>query len=274
MVEEIWTNLAKPGKTNPAVVSEMAKTLLGMISCWIDDDVEIVFKELIQKKQNKILPPPAQKTVELLNRLNPNDPALSAWLEQRRQIKERIIHERMQFQSSILPTGKFIALKSENELFQEYVWKLFAEIMDSKAGGKHILERLLGWQFRNRHSNFKKRIEKGFSKYTKATFKQFPATFYYLTTDMFYCYTPLCRIQKVPTAIPKKILGRKLSEQRNNLEDQKYVVSARMCKCLLTRDEGMSNMMQVLKECGLWNGEAIFLDPRQSLSVQIPSLLV
>jgi hypothetical protein len=47
-----------------------------------------------------------------------------------------------------------------------------------------------------------------------------------------------------------------------------------MCKCLLTRDEGMSNMMQVLKECGLWNGEAIFLDPRQSLSVQIPSLLV
>ena len=144
LVEEIWTNLAKPGKTNPAVVSEMAKTLLGMISCWIDDDVEIVFKELIQKKQHKILPPPAQKTVELLNRLNPNDPALSAWLEQRRQIKERIIHERMQFQSSILPTGKFIAIKSEKELFQEYVWKLFAEIMDSKEGGKHIFRKALG----------------------------------------------------------------------------------------------------------------------------------
>jgi hypothetical protein len=36
-VEEIWTDLAKPGKKNPAVVSEMAKTLLGMRSCWIDD---------------------------------------------------------------------------------------------------------------------------------------------------------------------------------------------------------------------------------------------
>ena len=83
-----------------------------------------------------------------------------------------------------------------------------------------------------------------------------------------------CRVQKSPTATPKKILGRKFSEQRNNLEDQKYVVSARMCKRLLTRDEGMSNVMRVLKECGLWNGEAVFLNPLQPLSAQIPSLLI
>jgi hypothetical protein len=146
--------------------------------------------------------------------------------------------------------------------------------LDSENGGKNILGKLLGWQFRNRHPNFKKRIEKGFSNYTKVNFKQFPATFYYLTTDMLYCYTPLCRIQKSPTATSRKIVGRKLSEQRNNLEDQKYVVSARMCKRLLTRDEGMNNMMQVLKECRLWIGEVVFIDPRKPLSVQIPSLLI
>ncbi|HUZ06912.1 MAG TPA: hypothetical protein VMV89_05425 [Candidatus Paceibacterota bacterium] len=275
LVEEVWTNLAKPSlKKDPAIFLEMANRLLEMSSCWIDDEVEIVFKELIQKKQLKILPAPAQKTIELLHRLNPNDSALSAWLDQRRQIKERIIRERMQFQNSISPTGKFLTIKSEKELFQGYAWKLFIDILDSKDGGKTILEKLLGWQFRNRHPNFKNRIEKAFSNYTKATFKQFPATFYYLTTDMLYCYTPICRMQKSPTVTPKKILGRKLSEQRNNLEDQKYVVSARMCERLLTRDESMSEMMRAIKECGLWNGETVFIDPRQPLSVQIPSLLI
>jgi hypothetical protein len=274
LVEEVWTNFAKPGTKDPAIVLEMVETLLEMSSCWIDDEVDIVFKELIQKKRLKILPPPARKVVELLRRLNPNDAVFFAWLDQRRQIKERLIRERAKFQNLILPPGKFLTIKSEKELFQEYVWKLFTEILDSKDGGRNILEKLLGWQFHNRHPNFKRRIEKEFSNYTKDNFKQYPATFYYLTTDIFYFYTPLCRILDPQNPASKKILRRGFKEQLNNPEDQKYVVSARMCERLLTRDEGMSEMMRVIKECGLWNGETVFIDPRQPLRMQIPSLLI
>jgi hypothetical protein len=274
LIEEVWINLAKPGAKNLAVVSEMAKTLSEMSSCWIDDEIEIVFRELVQRKRLKILPKPNQKNVESLRQLNPNDPVLSKFLDQRRQIKERIIRERIQFQNSILPVGKFLTVKTRRELFQGYVKPLFTQILSTTQGSKGILEKLLGWQFRNRRPNFKRRIEKAFLSYSQETFRQYPATYYYLTTDMFYSYAPLCRLQKNSKATPQKIIGRKLSEQRNNLEDQKYVMAARMCKRLLTRDEGMSNMMRTIKECGLWNGEVIFLNPRQHLNAQIPNLLI
>ena len=154
-----------------------------MSSCWIDDEIEIVFRELVQRKRLKILPKPNPKNVESLRQLNPNDPVLSKFLDQRRQIKERIIRERIQFQNSILPVGKFLTVKTGRELFQGYVKPLFMQILSTAQGNKGILEKLLGWQFRNRRPNFKTRIEKAFLSYSQETFRQHPATYYYLTTD-------------------------------------------------------------------------------------------
>ncbi len=126
LVEEVWTNLAKPSPDkDPAVFSEMKKKLLEMSSHWIDDVVEIVFQELIQKKQFKNIPSPAQKVVQFLHHSDPNDSDFSIWLDQTRQNKERIIRKRMEFQNSISPTGEFLTIRSGKELFQDYVWELF-----------------------------------------------------------------------------------------------------------------------------------------------------
>jgi hypothetical protein len=66
LVEEIWTNLAKLGNKNPFVIMEMVIALREMCACWIDDEVEIVFKELVQRKQIKTFPPPSQEIVTRL----------------------------------------------------------------------------------------------------------------------------------------------------------------------------------------------------------------
>src|SRR6266436_972581 len=67
LVEEVWTNYVKPGPKNLAVVREMVSTLTRMTSCWIDDEIEFVFKELVLRKGiKKLLPPPKQYTQRVI----------------------------------------------------------------------------------------------------------------------------------------------------------------------------------------------------------------
>jgi hypothetical protein len=92
--------------------------------------------------------------------------------------------------------------------------------------------------------------------------------------DMFYFYAPLCRVQPSLNTVPRKIIGRKISEQRNNLADQSYVAVGLICDRILTQDEGMANIMQAFKKCGMWRGEILFVNPRHPLNTQIPRLLI
>jgi hypothetical protein len=274
LVEEIWTNLAKLGSKNPFVVMEMVKTLREMLACWIDDEVEIAFKELVQKRRIKTFPPPSREIVTRLWNTKPSDPALSDWLDDKQRLKEQALRERKQWHDSILPAGKFLTIKDEADLFNQYVRRLFMDILDSRERTKVLLEKLFGATFRQRHPNFKRRIENAFSNYTKTNFKQYPVTLSYIMAGMFYFYAPLCRVQPTPNATPRKIIGRKFSEQRNNFADQSYVACALICDRILTQDEGMANIMQAFKKCSMWRGEVLFINPRQPLNAQLPRLLV
>src|SRR5258706_16110230 len=75
LVEEVWTNLAKLGNKNPFVVMEMVLALREMLACWIDDETEIIFQELIQRKRIKTFPPPSQAVVITFWNTKPSDPA-------------------------------------------------------------------------------------------------------------------------------------------------------------------------------------------------------
>ena len=274
LVEEVWTNLAKLGNKNPFVVMEMVLTLREMLSCWIDDEIEIIFHELVQKKRIKTFPPPSQEVITRLWNTKPSDPAFSRWLDEKRQLKEKALRERIQWHNSILPSGKFLTIKDEADLFTHYVRKLFMDILDSNERTKGLLEKLFGGLFRQRHPNLSRRIETAFSNYSKANFNQFPVTLSYIMAGMFYFYAPLCRVQPSPGEVPRKIIGRKLSEQRNNLADQSYVACALICDRILTQDEGMGNIMKAFKKCGVWEGEILFANPRQSLNAQMSSILI
>jgi hypothetical protein len=71
----------------------------------------------------------------------------------------------------------------------------------------------------------------------------------------------------------RKFLGRSFDAQRSNLNDEKYVQSALLCSRLATRDEGMRNVMELIKMCGLWNGQVVFIDPKKDVTAEIPRCL-
>lgn len=212
LVEEVWTNLAKLGRKNPFVVMEMAVALRKMLSCWIDDEIGIIFKELVQRKRIKTFPPPPPEIITRLWNTKPSDPALSRWLDEKRQLKDQMLREQIRLQDSILPSGKFLTIKDEADLFAQYVRKVFMEILDENGGAKKLLEKLFGFSFRQRHPNFNRRIEKAFLSYSKANFTHYPVTLSYIMTSMYYFYAPLCRVQPSPNTVPRKIIGRKISE--------------------------------------------------------------
>jgi hypothetical protein len=91
---------------------------------------------------------------------------------------------------------------------------------------------------------------------------------------MFYFYAPLCKIVPAAGNGPIKILGRGFQAQSNNLAGERYVQSALLCERLLTRDEGMHNVMERLRDCGFWHGMSVFIDPKKDLEIQISQNLL
>ena len=50
---------------------EMVIALRKMLSCWIDDEIEIIFKELIRGKRIKTFPPPHKMLSHVYGIQNP-----------------------------------------------------------------------------------------------------------------------------------------------------------------------------------------------------------
>lgn len=274
LVEEVWINFGKPKDDKSAAVHEMVKLLKQLNKLWMDDEIEIIFKELVQSQSIKRSPPPPKELINFALNLEPNDPKFLQWLEENWSAKKQAIDERVAEQRSILPAGSFATISSDEDLFNKFIRIKFMEILESPERTKQLLENWLGRQLRHRHTNFKRRIEKAFGRFNKETFKKYPVTLSYILTSMFYFYAPLCRIQHSSGEEKRKIIGSAKNEQRNNITDQQYIVSALLCERLLTSDEGMRNMINIFKRGGFWTGETVFIDLHQNLSVQIPKLLI
>ncbi|HEV2691320.1 MAG TPA: hypothetical protein VG347_00330 [Verrucomicrobiae bacterium] len=274
LVEEVWINFGKPKESTSAAVHEMVKLLKQMTKLWMDDEMEIIFKELVRDQPIKRSPPPPKELINFALNLDPNDPNFSRWLEENWKAKKLAIDERVAEQRSLLPAGSFATISSEEDLFQKFIRRKFMETLESPERIKQLLENWLGNQFRHRHTNYKRRIEKAFGRFNKETFRKYPVTLSYILTSMFYFYAPLFRIQNSSEQEKRKIIGSAKNEQRNNITDQQYVVSALLCDRLLTSDEGMYNMMNIFKRAGFWTGETVFIDLHKDLSLQIPKLLI
>jgi hypothetical protein len=273
LVEEVWTNLACPRLKKLSVIQEMVRALAAMTSCWIEEEMEIVFGELVQNKRRKRLPAAPKAIVKRVLALTANEPGLLEWLDQAEKTRKQAIADRVKSQRDILGEGKFVVIKNEGELFERYVREQFLEIVASPSRKIVLMEKVFGRTFRQRHSNFKRRIEKAFTSYSRATFKHYPITLSYLMAEMFYFYAPLCRIQPKSGLTPRKIIGSKRAEQINNIQDQKYVAGALICDRLLTCDEGMRNLLQIFRAARLWKGEVVYINPNVALGNQIPQLL-
>ncbi len=273
LVEEVWKDLACPGKKGKDVLHGMARAMYGMSSRWIDDPIEIAFKELVLKETIQTLPNPPQKLREFLFKLDDEDPQLIAFLNNRRVAKEKRIKEVIAEQDSMLPPGTFCFVESKNKFFQVYIRSKFVEILEDPTRTNNLLEKVFGRNFRERYPDHAEKLNSVFSDYNKTTFIQYPMTLHCIMASMFYFYAPIFRIGEKTQSDARKIIGRSFHDQINNVEDEKYVISAMMCQRLLTCDKGMASIMNAFRECGLWEGQVIYLK-RSDLPSQIPSKLI
>ncbi len=199
--------------------------------------------------------------------------AASKWFRERKEWHKNIIHQRISAQRAIFDTEKFASAKSGREIIEKFIRPEFAEMLSDPTRKRLLLEVVLGLTFRARHPACSKEIDAAFEEYSQDTFDKYPATFNCIMTAMFYFYVPFCK-KVLLNDKECKILGSGFSDQRSNLNDEKYVQSALLCARLATRDEGMRNIMELFKAYGLWNGQTVFIHPSKDVTTEIPMCLV
>jgi len=260
LVEEVWVNLASPSPTKrPEVAENMVACLLHLQDAWIAEPLDIAFAELVKREPIEILPKPPLNVMNSFFALRRDDSDLKTWMKERKELHEKIIRQRVQEHAQILDPNKAAQVANEQEFFGKFIRPKFVEMVSDPARKRKLLEGILGLAFRARHPDCSEQIDAAFENYSMGSFDRYHATFNCIMSAMFYFYAPLCKIRGTA-----KIIGRKFGHQRSNLNDEKYVQSALLCARLVTRDEGMRNMMQLFRACGLWNGEIIFTKPGPS----------
>jgi hypothetical protein len=269
LVEEVWANLANPSaRKSFATVSMMVRCLIHLQNGWIAEPLEIAFLELVKHDALKVLPKPDRFVMNSFFCLNPDDAALKKWFSERKKLHEKAIRQRVAEHSRILKTGVFAPVRSEREFFEEFIRPKFAGALSDPVRKRRLLEGVLGLTFRTRHPDCSQEIDAAFYAYSPETFDSYEATRHCIMGAMFYFYAPLCKMI-LPDGKARKILGRGFGDQRSNLNDEKYVESALLCSRLVTRDDGMRNVMELLRGCGLWTGQVVFVDPKKDVATEI-----
>lgn len=275
LVEEVWVNLASPspGK-RPEVVENMVACLLHLRDAWIAEPLDISFVELVERESVEILPKPPQSVMDSFLTLRRNNSALAKWVKERRELHKKIIAQRIKEHADIFDTRVAAHVTSKREFFEKFIRPKFLDMLADSDRKRRLLEGVLGLTFRTRHPHRSKDIDAAFADYSLDSFDRYHATLNCIMSAMFYFYAPLCKIA-LPNEETRKTLGRGSSDQRSNLNDEKYVQSALLCSRLATRDEGMRNVMELFRACGLWNGQTIFTRPDSGgdLAVQISTAL-
>lgn len=273
LVEEVWVNRASPspGK-RPEVVEHMVGCLIQLREAWIAEPLDIAFVELVERQPVEILPKPPPSVMDSFFTLSPNDPALAKWVKERREIQRKVIQERVKEHASIFDTTVAANVGSEREFFEKFIRPKFLDILADSGRKRKLLEGVMGMTFRRRYPHRSKDIDAAFEDYSLDSFDRYHATLNCIMTAMFYFYAPLCKID-LRNGETRKILGRGSGDQRSNLNDERYVQSALLCARLVTRDEGMLNIMELFRASGLWEGQTFFIDPKKDLVTEISARL-
>jgi hypothetical protein len=273
LVEEVIVNIADPGPLAPALVEEMRKSVLRLSPCWLDDIFEVAFRELVEMKPHAQLPPfPPEFLARILN-LAPDNPELLMWVANRRADVETTVQTRMVAQNAMLPRHERREMSDETE-FWVRLKNQFLKIVENSERKAEFLEVVFGESFRVRHPESVSRISKAFSAFNERTFTNYYVTLSILMVRLAYMYAPLVQFRDSPGASLRRFIGRSTSDQRNNAADEQYIVSAMICNRLLTRDEGMKNIIEMFNFNGFTQCQTVFLDPRGAIMEQILQLRI
>lgn len=136
-----------------------------------------------------------------------------------------------------------------------------------------LLETFFGSALINHRPDLEAEIRAALDRVNDSNINEFKFSRNYLITSLVYLFGPITKVLAGPSGKrqPIKVLDRQ--DQRNNLEDQEYVVSAFLCGRLLTGDRPMANVMEMFQGAGLWPGKTIWIDRNKDLGGQLANLL-
>jgi hypothetical protein len=156
----------------------------------------------------------------------------------------------------------------------EEIWPFFLEVMKDLSLRREMLATYFGTSFAKRNSGQKSQINEAFDAFTPDTFKNYPFTTAQLIVHFTYMRAPLIKIgpECQRNSLPY-LIGRGKNAQFNNDSDEKYVAVGMVCDRILTCDEGMKNIAEVIRAGGNWQGEIVYFHPEESLMDQIPKLV-
>lgn len=272
LVEEVLVNAVAPGSKDKEVIKTMCRELLRFQPCWMDDVHEIAFAELVEHSPLQKLPAPSETIVARLFGLQLDDSDLVEWVTQRKREKEETARNWKAAQDSLLPSSERVTVFSEEEFFDRTAKREFLLALQDPSRRLVMLETILGGKFRRRHPHAAGRIAAAFKAYGPDTFMRYPHTLNCLTARLAYFLAPLVAVKRQGEAQAKCLLKRGEKPQRNNVEDEQYLISALVCSRLLTRDRGLANMAEVFQAARVWKGKTEYLDPKFPVEGQIAAL--
>jgi hypothetical protein len=146
------------------------------------------------------------------------------------------------------------------------------KILQNSENRREILEVVLGETFRGRHPDSVLAVDHAFGRFTHGTFTRYYVTLSILMVRLAYMYAPLVQFKSAPGNSVRRFVGRSISDQRNNAADEQYIVAAMICNRLLTRDEGMKNVIEMFRVNGFTKCETRYLHSNTPVADQILAL--
>jgi hypothetical protein len=274
LVEEVVIGLARPKNPARAHVARIVAEFLACHSAsWIEDDVEIVFQELVLRRPICHFPPLPKELMEKIGELSPNAPDLVAWVESLGKRKHDTVFKKRDFQNGLVPEGSESCFECPAAFMKESIYPFFQVTMRDASAKREMLEAYFGIFFRRRHPDQADKIDSAFESYGLDTLERFPFTTAWLIVHFTYMRAPLVKVgaERQRRSLPC-LIGRGKA-QINNDSDEKYVIAAMMCDRILTCDEGMRNVVEAVRASGFWLGQVVYFQPREELTGQISKLV-
>jgi hypothetical protein len=274
LLEEVMVNFVKPVNRKEQLVAERMGGMLEQLKpCWMDEEIEIAYRELVLKSPVTTLPPLSQEFADVMSNLSPDDPDMVKWVERRAVIGKQISANRARYQAKLLAEGDFGVIQRKEDFLGNVIKGEFNKMLKNPKSKMEMLEIILGNAFRQRHSERSTEITAAFERYTFITSNNYPVTTGCILARLTYNLAPLFKIGRNGDRSLPKILGRNAKEQRNNLADEKYVASGLMCDRVITCDRGMKTVLELFEAARLWQVKVVFFQRHRGLMDQMALLV-
>ncbi len=251
----------------------MANFLAAHATNWINDEIQIVFQELILRQPISPLPALPKEIINKIAVQRVNDPQLISLVSQMGEQKHKTVIEKETFQDGLVPRGSGKCFETPAAFMMEAIHPFFRAKLNDPSARRGMLEAYFGKRLRQSHPDLNAKIDAAFDAYRPDIADRFPLTTAWLIVHLAYMRAPLVKIGLARQRKSLPCLIRRGKGQINNDSDEKYVVAGMMCDRILTCDEGMKNMVEAVRAGGYWPGEVVYFHPEEDLLAQIPKLV-